>query len=199
MARFALALVALLGLASAAQAQGTARGAQEGAARGEAIAGPLGAAVGGAVGAAVGTANSLLGIDRRERFRLYAMGERRPSFALAGPVRVGTVLPEGGVGVLRRAAGIRPQGHQLHDRQRPSGAGRARHPPHPGGDRLTANPGLPLPGDPDEPPPGALPPGLPETPPPDDAPPAPAPQRDPGIDEPPEPDVPAPPVGPGAL
>ncbi|RVU14646.1 DUF1236 domain-containing protein [Methylobacterium oryzihabitans] len=99
MPRPALALAALLGLgfASAAQAQGTARGAQEGAARGEAIAGPLGAAVGGAVGAAVGTANSLLGIDRRERFRLYAMGERRPSFAFSGPVRVGTVLPEGGV------------------------------------------------------------------------------------------------------
>ncbi|MEH3147625.1 MAG: DUF1236 domain-containing protein [Methylobacterium frigidaeris] len=93
----ALAAVLCLALGTAASAQGAARGAQEGAARGEAIAGPLGAAVGGAVGAAVGTANSILGIDRRERFRIYAMGERRPSFALAGPVRVGTVLPEGGV------------------------------------------------------------------------------------------------------
>ncbi|GJD48656.1 hypothetical protein OPKNFCMD_1379 [Methylobacterium crusticola] len=86
-----------LGLASTAHAQGTARGAQEGAARGEAAAGPVGAVVGGAIGAAVGTANSILGIDRRERFRIYALGERRPSVAYAGPVRVGTVLPREGV------------------------------------------------------------------------------------------------------
>ena len=79
------------------QAQGLERGAQEGANRGEMIAGPLGAVVGGAVGAAVGTANSILGIDRRERFRIYAIGERRPSFAFGGPVRIGTVLPEDGV------------------------------------------------------------------------------------------------------
>ena len=81
----------------AVQAQGLERGAQEGANRGGMIAGPLGAVVGGAVGAAVGTANGILGIDRRERFRIYATGERRPSFALRGPVRVGTVLPEDGV------------------------------------------------------------------------------------------------------
>ena len=53
--------------------------------------------VGGAIGAAVGTANGILGVDRRERFRIYALGERRPSVALAGPVRVGTVLPEDGI------------------------------------------------------------------------------------------------------
>ncbi|MEN3234128.1 MULTISPECIES: DUF1236 domain-containing protein [Methylobacterium] len=82
---------------AAAQAQGTARGAQDGATRGEAIAGPVGAVVGSAIGAAVGTANSILGIDRRERFRIYAAGEHRPSFRLAGPVQVGTVLPPDGV------------------------------------------------------------------------------------------------------
>ena len=85
------------GLSGAAYAQGAARGAQDGAARGEAIAGPLGAAVGSAVGAAVGTANSILGIDRRERFRIYTLGEQRPSFALRGPVHVGTVLPADGI------------------------------------------------------------------------------------------------------
>ena len=86
-----------MGLAQVAHAQGAERGARDGAARGEAIAGPLGAVVGSAVGAAVGTANSVLGIDRRERFRIYALGERRPSFLLRGPVRVGAVLPDDGV------------------------------------------------------------------------------------------------------
>ena len=87
----------VLGWSGEAYAQGTARGAQDGVERGEIIAGPLGAMVGGAIGAAVGTANGILGIDRRERFRIYALGERRPSFALASPVRVGTVLPEDGL------------------------------------------------------------------------------------------------------
>ncbi|WP_342108393.1 DUF1236 domain-containing protein [Methylobacterium sp. SI9] len=88
---------ATLAWAAAAQAQGLERGAQEGANRGAMIAGPLGAVVGGAVGAAVGTANGILGIDRRERFRIYATGERRPSFAYPGTLKVGTVLPEDGV------------------------------------------------------------------------------------------------------
>lgn len=87
----------VLGLGSAVQAQGLAQGAQEGADRGESIAGPLGAALGGAIGAAVGTANGILGIDRRDRFRIYALGERRPSLVYAGSVRVGTVLPDDGV------------------------------------------------------------------------------------------------------
>lgn len=90
-------LTAPLGLAADARAQGLERGAREGASRGEEMAGPLGAIVGGAIGAAVGTANGILGVDRRERFRIYALGERRPSVALAGPVRVGTVLPEDGI------------------------------------------------------------------------------------------------------
>ncbi|MGU3476878.1 DUF1236 domain-containing protein [Methylobacterium sp. D48H] len=90
-------LVGISAWSGAAQAQGLERGAQEGANRGEMIAGPLGAVVGGAVGAAVGTANGILGIDRRERFRVYATGERRPSFAYPGTLKVGTVLPEDGV------------------------------------------------------------------------------------------------------
>ncbi|MDF2597559.1 MAG: hypothetical protein K0Q54_382 [Methylobacterium brachiatum] len=92
-----LPIVLMLGVATQAHAQGLERGARDGRERGEAIAGPLGAAVGGAIGAAVGTANNILGIDRRDRFRIYVLGERRPSFAYAGPVRVGTVLPEDGV------------------------------------------------------------------------------------------------------
>ena len=92
-----LPVVLMLGAVTPAHAQGLARGAQDGRERGEAIAGPLGAVVGEAIGAAVGTANSMLAIDRRERFRIYVIGERRPSFAYAGSVRVGTVLPEDGV------------------------------------------------------------------------------------------------------
>ena len=96
--KIGLAFAALaFGWAGAVQAQGLERGAREGANRGEMIGGPLGAVVGGAVGAAVGAANGILGVDRRDRFRIYALGERRPSFAYAGSVRVGTVLPEDGV------------------------------------------------------------------------------------------------------
>ncbi|XYD11962.1 DUF1236 domain-containing protein (plasmid) [Methylobacterium sp. NMS12] len=95
--RTSLALMTVLSLAATARAQGLQRGARDGAERGQEIAGPLGAAVGGAIGAAVGTANSLLGVDRRERFRIYALGEHRPSVVLPGPVRVGSVLPEDGV------------------------------------------------------------------------------------------------------
>lgn len=93
------ATVAALSLAwmGFVQAQGLERGAREGAARGEIEAGPLGAVVGGAIGAAVGTANGILGVDRRARFRVYALGERRSTFVYDGPLRVGTVLPEDGV------------------------------------------------------------------------------------------------------
>lgn len=98
MLKISLAALAMAAAVSgAAEAQGPVRGAQEGAARGEAEAGPLGAVLGGAIGAAVGTANGILGVDRRDRFRIYALGERRPSFAYAAPVRVGAVLPEDGV------------------------------------------------------------------------------------------------------
>ena len=92
----ALPVFILAGLGTA-EAQGLVQGAQEGAARGEMAAGPLGAVVGGAIGAAVGTANGILGVDRRERFRIYALAERRPSFSYSGGFRTGTVLPEDGV------------------------------------------------------------------------------------------------------
>ena len=92
-----VAVAFALVLGTGASAQGLQQGAREGAQRGEEMAGPLGAVVGGALGAAVGTANGILGIDRRERFRIYASAERRPSFAYRGPVRIGTVLPEDGI------------------------------------------------------------------------------------------------------
>ena len=95
--RIAFPCLVALGLGTGAQAQGAARGAQDGAARGEEIAGAIGAVVGSAIGAAVGTANSVLGIDKRERFRIYALGERRASFAYDGAVRAGAILPREGV------------------------------------------------------------------------------------------------------
>ena len=93
----AVGLAIALVVGTGAYAQGLTRGAQDGAERGGNIAGPLGAAVGSAIGGAVGTANEILGIDRRERFRIYTRGERRPSFAYDGKVRVGAILPEDGV------------------------------------------------------------------------------------------------------
>lgn len=89
--------VGTIALAGPTFSQGLVRGAEDGAARGDSVAGPLGAVVGGAIGAAVGTANGILGIDRRDRFRIYALGERRPSFSYRGQLRVGTVLPADGV------------------------------------------------------------------------------------------------------
>jgi hypothetical protein len=91
------AAVLTLVLGAPVQAQGLARGSQDGAERGGNIAGPLGAAVGSAIGGAVGTANEILGIDRRERFRIYTLGERRPSTAYKGQVKVGAVLPREGI------------------------------------------------------------------------------------------------------
>jgi hypothetical protein len=80
-----------------AYAQGTVRGAEEGAAAGERAAGPVGAIVGGTVGAAVGTAEAILGVDDRPRFREYVVREHRPSFRIRDEVRVGAVLPAQGV------------------------------------------------------------------------------------------------------
>ncbi|MCK2052861.1 MULTISPECIES: DUF1236 domain-containing protein [unclassified Methylobacterium] len=97
LARFTAASALVLAGLATAQAQGLVQGAEEGAARGGMAAGPLGAVVGGAIGAAVGTANGILGIDRRERFRIYTTAERRPSYAYAGNLRVGSVLPEDGI------------------------------------------------------------------------------------------------------
>ena len=91
------ALLAVMALPVAAQAQGTLRGAQEGAAEGERAAGPLGAIVGGAVGAATGTVEGILGVDDRPRFRTYVVEQRYPSYQYREDVRIGGVLPESGV------------------------------------------------------------------------------------------------------
>jgi hypothetical protein len=79
------------------QAQGTVRGAQEGAEQGGRAAGPLGAIIGGAIGAATGTVGGILGVEDRPRFREYAVRERRPSYRYGEELRIGAVLPEGGV------------------------------------------------------------------------------------------------------
>ena len=95
----------------AAQAQivnGTVNGAQRGAAQGEDAGGPIGGAVGGALGAgvgavtgAVGTATGIvgdvLGVNERPRFREYAMHQHPNGFHVNEQVRVGAVLPAGGV------------------------------------------------------------------------------------------------------
>jgi hypothetical protein len=92
-----LAVLAIVALPVAAQAQGTIRGAQEGAEEGGRAAGPVGAVVGGALGAAAGTVGGILGVDTRPRFREYVVREHRPSYTYREEIRVGTVLPEAGV------------------------------------------------------------------------------------------------------
>jgi hypothetical protein len=94
---FVTALLAVMALPVAAQAEGTLRGAQEGAAEGGRAAGPLGAIVGGAVGAATGTVDGILGVDDRPRFRTYVVEQRHPSYQYREEVRIGGVLPESGV------------------------------------------------------------------------------------------------------
>jgi len=84
-------------LPCAAHAQGTIRGAEEGAVAGDRAAGPLGAIIGGTIGAAAGTVGGILGVEERPRFREYVIREHAPAFGYAGEVRVGDVLPMGGV------------------------------------------------------------------------------------------------------
>jgi hypothetical protein len=93
----AIAATAMAALPLAAHAQGALRGAEEGAAAGENAAGPVGAVVGAPVGAAVGTAEAILGVEDRPRFREYVVHEHRPSYRVREDVRVGMVLPEQGV------------------------------------------------------------------------------------------------------
>ena len=74
---------------------------------GDAVNGAVGVAngavgvAGGVAGAAVGTARGVtrgvLGVDDRPRFREYAVGQGRPSYAWDRDVRVGAVLPGRGV------------------------------------------------------------------------------------------------------
>ncbi len=105
----AAAVLAVVPLVAEAQVvQGTVNGAKRGANQGEEVGGPVGGVVGGAVGAGVGAVGGALGtagevvggvfgVEERPRFREFVVRERRPSFALRGPVRVGVVLPERGV------------------------------------------------------------------------------------------------------
>ena len=107
-----MAMVAMLALPVAAQAEGTARGAQEGAAEGGRAAGPIGAIVGGTVGAATGTVGGTLGVDTRPRFREYVVREHRPSYTYQGDIRVGTVLPAKGVTYYEVPAEYGPRGYR---------------------------------------------------------------------------------------
>ena len=107
-----MAMVAMLALPVAAQAEGTVRGAQEGAAEGGRAAGPIGAIVGGTVGAATGTVGGILGVDTRPRFREYVVREHRPSYTYQGDIRVGTVLPAKGVTYYEVPAEYGPRGYR---------------------------------------------------------------------------------------
>ena len=82
-----MAMVAMLALPVAAQAEGTVRGAQEGAAEGGRAAGPIGAIVGGTVGAATGTVGGILGVDTRPRFREYVVREHLSLIHISEPTR----------------------------------------------------------------------------------------------------------------
>jgi hypothetical protein len=104
----ALALLAAPVGVQAQVIQGTVNGAQQGADQGNAAAGPLGGIVGGAVGAGVGAATGavgtatgivggIFGADQRPRFHEYVEQEHYPSYTWRHPVRVGAVLPRGGV------------------------------------------------------------------------------------------------------
>jgi len=107
-----MAMLAMLALPVAAQAEGTVRGAQEGAAEGGRAAGPIGAIVGGTVGAATGTVGGILGVDTRPRFREYVVREHRPSYTYQGDIRVGTVLPAKGVTYYEVPAEYGPRGYR---------------------------------------------------------------------------------------
>ena len=107
-----IAMVAMLALPVAAQAEGTVRGAQEGAAEGGRAAGPIGAIVGGTVGAATGTVGGILGVDTRPRFREYVVREHRPSYTYQGDIRIGTVLPAKGVTYYDVPAEYGPRGYR---------------------------------------------------------------------------------------
>ena len=73
--------------------QGTANGAQQGADQGNAAAGPLGGIVGGAVGAGVGAATGAVGTATGIVGGVFGANDE-PRFH---DIRVGTVLPRGGV------------------------------------------------------------------------------------------------------
>ena len=86
-----------LAMSAGAQAQGVPDGAAHGARVGEHDAGPVGAVVGGVVGGIIGGVNGILGIDDRPRFHRYVAERHYPSYEYHGEIRVGAVLPDGGV------------------------------------------------------------------------------------------------------
>jgi len=92
------AVVAVLGLPMAAQAQssqgGAASGMATGAVGGAIVGGPVGAVVGGAIGAVVGGA---LTPEQQPRVQQYVIQQRRPSYQYQQQVQVGAVLPSSGV------------------------------------------------------------------------------------------------------
>lgn len=105
---FAATLAAAPLAAQAQVIQGTVNGANQGADEGNSVAGPLGGIVGGALGAgvgaatgAVGTATGIVGhvfgAEDRPRFHEYVTEQNYPSYRYARPVRIGSVLPRGGI------------------------------------------------------------------------------------------------------
>jgi len=92
------AVVAVLGLPVAAQAQssqgGAAGGMATGAVGGAIVGGPVVAVVGGAIGAVVGSA---LTPEQQPRVQQYVIQQRRPSYQYQQQVQVGAVLPSSGV------------------------------------------------------------------------------------------------------
>ncbi len=58
---------------------------------------PWAAVVGGVVGGVIGGVNGVLGIDDRPRFHSYVAERHYPSYEYRDEVRVGAVLPDGGV------------------------------------------------------------------------------------------------------
>jgi hypothetical protein len=91
------ACTAAVVMTAGANAQGIPDGAAHGARVGEHDAGPVGAVVGGVVGGVIGGVNGILGIDDRPRFHRYVADRHYPSYEYTGEVRVGAVLPDGGV------------------------------------------------------------------------------------------------------
>lgn len=94
----AAAVIVLLGLPLAAQAQsnqgGAAGGMATGAIGGAIVGGPVGAVVGGAIGAMVGAG---LSAEQQPRVQQYVLQQRQPSYQYQQQVQVGAVLPSSGV------------------------------------------------------------------------------------------------------
>jgi hypothetical protein len=86
-----------LAMSVGAHAQGVPDGAAHGARVGEHDAGPVGAVVGGVVGGVIGGVNGVLGIDDRPRFHSYVAERHYPSYEYRDELRIGAVLPDGGV------------------------------------------------------------------------------------------------------